>query len=180
MPDNIQAVVEEVRNIRPEDLRSRFVAADVDLLGAGIFSEVYAYRWCAVKLGGDPGGLVYARWCRDNQHLEAVPVMHYFKEFKDATFVVVMEVLRPHNHEEFYYRYADHIRGMSLYDRIPDLIPEYISEFVDGFKEIRAHGVMDLHPGNYMVRGVGGAMVIIDPFSGVPLHGGQQDWRIIV
>jgi hypothetical protein len=146
-----------------------------EYLASGAYSQAFALDLgedepaiYAVKLGGyvqpDSGGQLYAEWCLDHQHLTAVPKILYYKEFYAGLYIIIMELLDDHDCSTEFDAWATYIEN---YEDSPfsPVVPGYITEFCEDFKEVRAIAQMDLHAGNYMLREYTGDMVVIDPFS---------------
>lgn len=69
------------------------------LLGSGFFSGAFSHkdlpgRVIKVGLKKEDSGAAYAAWCRANQHLEGVPVIHHISRHASC-YIVVLDRLEP-------------------------------------------------------------------------------------
>lgn len=151
-----------------------WIADRYHTIGKGYYSRVVRAGGYAVKLGGyegglhefgDIGGLIYAKWCLNHQHLKAVPRILYFEELGDDMYISVMEILKPLNDRSnhIFHKHASVIAG---WDNQGSTTPKYILDFMEEFEEIAGVAYIDMHDQNYMQH-PRGHMVIIDPFSGI-------------
>ena len=168
---NLTSLIDVLNNRSEFDAASSLVQEEGEYLDSGAFSSAYVIdlgERCAVKIGGvrcmDDGGQLYTEWCLDHQHLTAVPKILHYKEFYAGLYIVIMELLDDHDYSTEFDTWATYIEN---YEDSPfsPVVPGYITEFCEDFKEVRAIAQMDMHAGNYMLRESTGDMVVIDPFS---------------
>lgn len=149
-------------------------------LGSGHFSAAFGHEMLpnrVIKIGfkKEDSGAAYTAWCRANQHLAGVPVIHSVSR-EESCYTVVLDKLES---------YCDHVRGEDS-DRLEDeycaiynaingdsnsdtYSTDYAKELLETSKLIRKffHGIasFDMHDENIMVDPKTGHLVITDPVS---------------
>lgn len=159
------------------------------LLGSGHFSGAFSHKELpgkVIKVGlkKEDSGAAYAAWCRANQHLEGVPVIHHIARHASC-YTVVLDELTPFAKcvkTDSWGDYEDEIqtdeqqRLVDSYDAANrGLYGQHMSALLEHegiyetCKEIRKFfkGVasFDLHSENIMVNPTTGKLVITDPVS---------------
>ena len=167
---------------------------DYKLLGSGYFALAFSHPDLpniAIKVGlkKEDSGAAYAAWCRDNQELEGVPVIHDIARRKNAYYVVMKEYqnLRPieqlYEAKKRYYELA----GKSI-PSAPSTLKDYwgasaVLQGLNNSKAVNAANVevmdtakaiykfflgvasFDLHGENVMIDPDTNSLVITDPVS---------------
>lgn len=132
------------------------------LLGSGHFSGAFAHPdipGLVIKVGlkKEDSGAAYAAWCRANQGMVGVPVIHHIARHKSC-YTVVLDHLEP------LYEYAD----VDVYDG--GTYKEGGAELFKAYKVVQqgvGNGLasFDMHAGNVMVDPKTKQLVITDPVS---------------
>lgn len=149
-------------------------------LGSGHFSAAFSHDMLpnrVIKIGfkKEDSGAAYTAWCRANQHLAGVPVIHSVSR-EESCYTVVLDKLES---------YRDHMKGedkdhledeyCAIYNAIngdsdsDTYSTDYARQLLETSKLIRKffHGIasFDMHDENIMVHPKTGHLVITDPVS---------------